>query len=169
MRTIKKTAAASDQKKEVSVMRNRSMFRRLGLAVAGVTAGVFIALPALAEPPSHGFNTRPPRPTIEHPTRVNAPHALHKPPPGFATPAQDHPLHKPHPVLPESPKPEVVVHVRPPHVVLTVAPTVTVPRTPHGRTVHVVQHSIKNHAKSPVVIPVSEGPRLPLHPSKLFN
>jgi hypothetical protein len=148
-------------------MRTRSAIRLFGGAVATVAAGAFLALPALAEPPSHGHVQRPPRPAVEHPVRVHAPHAPHKPPPGFAPQTQDHPAHKPHPVLNEGPpKPEVVIHIRAPHKTHTVAPVVTVERPAHPRKTHVIVHSQKIVNKPPIVL--EKRAKAPLtHPVKI--
>ena len=52
-------------------MRKMSLVRHLGAAVGGLALGAFIALPAVAEQPSHGFHTPP------HVVKVTKPHKPH--------------------------------------------------------------------------------------------
>lgn len=74
---------------------HRFSVHRLGLAVAGVAVGAFMALPALAEPPSHGFNTRPPRTSAPKVKQVKPPHAPHKAHPLLSPGTKgDHPTHE---------------------------------------------------------------------------
>ena len=99
-----------------------SAFRKMGLTVLGVAAGAFIAMPVLAEPPSHGFNARPPR--VDAPQR---PHVfnLHKPPPEFAPHQNDHTPHIVVTRLPQQPNlPRTHLHKD--------VAVVAIPRPPHG-------------------------------------
>lgn len=147
-------------------MRKRNGMRMLGWAVATVAAGAFLALPASAEE-VRPHNQRPPRPTVEHPVRVQAPHAVHKPPPSFAPQTQDHPAHKPHPTLNAGPpKGGVVVHVRAPHKNHRPAPVVVTQVPGQPRKEHVIVHSFKIVNK-PAIELTKRGPGGLSHPSKV--
>lgn len=87
----------------------RSWARGLGVAVTSLAIGAFVALPAMAEPPSHGFHHHPvlgvptnnhkphaPHPVIGPPTNHHAPHPVPGPPTNNHGP---HVAHKPHPGL----------------------------------------------------------------------
>jgi hypothetical protein len=89
-------------------MRKKSLARNLGTAIAGLALGAFVALPAMAEPPSHGFHTHAPRPPhAPKPQHNPAPpppgtHTSPQPPPvviGPPPPHAPHAQHKPHPGL----------------------------------------------------------------------
>ncbi len=94
-----------------------SVARAVGVLSAGFALAAFVALPAMAEPPSHGFHAHKPhaghpspnpppsghKPHAGHPT-LNPPPSGHKPHAGHPTlnpPPGGHPhvAHKPHPEL----------------------------------------------------------------------
>ena len=89
--------------------KQRSFARNLGAAAAGLALGAFVALPALAEPPSHGFHHPPgqhkphkPHPQLNPPPSGHKPHKPHpqlNPPPSGHKPHKPHQQHKPHPDL----------------------------------------------------------------------
>ena len=71
----------------------------LGVVVSSAALGMFIALPAFAEPPSHGFH-RPPHPVpVVKSHKPHAPHPAPNPPPSGHKPHVSHVEHKPHPEL----------------------------------------------------------------------
>jgi len=126
--------------------------RSLGLGVVSLGAVAFAALPAHAEQPSHGHNSRQPRQPATNPTHPHAEHAPHKQPPTFATQLQDHPTHKEHPQLAPVNKPTVMVHIRSPHKQHQVAPVITVPRPQVPGKQHIIVHSSKIVNKAPIVL-----------------
>ena len=85
-------------------MRRHTWASRLGTVVAGSALAMFVALPAFAEPPSHGFHHHPqpgPGPSNQH--KPHAPHPTLNPPPGGHKPHAPHQTlnpppsgHKPH-------------------------------------------------------------------------
>ncbi len=94
-------------------MRRNPWASRLGAVVVGTALAAFVALPAMAEPPSHGFHHHPqpgPGPSNQH--KPHAPHPVLNPPPSGHKPHAGHPTlnpppsghvphvaHKPHPEL----------------------------------------------------------------------
>ncbi len=126
-------------------MRKRSYIRQLGWAVVSVAAGAFVALPAMAEPPSHGFTTRAPRHDVQRPHK---PHVQHKPPPEAAPTINDHPPHVVHNVGGSTPSTvRTHIHKQPTRITITHAPRG--PRKTHTINFITVQHqkTIKKHTK----------------------
>lgn len=79
--------------------KKNSWVSRLGVVVASSALGMFIALPAFAEPPSHGFH-QPPHPVpVVKAQKPHAPHPSLNPPPSGHKPHVTHMDHKPHPGL----------------------------------------------------------------------
>jgi hypothetical protein len=121
-----------------------SHVRRLGWMVSGVAVGAFIALPALAEPPSHGFNSRPPRQSPASHKPTHPPHELHKAHPLLSPGTKgDHPAH--------------IVKTRPPRENVKAAPP---PAHPHNtperlvvlkNTKEVIPHQPHVNQSPPVV------------------
>jgi len=69
--------------------RKKSLASAVGLTLAGAALGAFVALPAMAEQPSHGFH---------HPPGTHKPHKPHPAPNPAPPPPAAHKPHKPHPV-----------------------------------------------------------------------
>ncbi len=103
-------------------MSKRSWVRGMGYAVTGLALGAFVALPALAEPPSHGFKHHP---VLGTPTNNHKPHAPH---PVLGVPTNNHKPHAPHPVL-GTPTNNHKPHA--PHPVLNVPTNNHAPHVPH--------------------------------------
>jgi len=82
-------------------MKKGSLARTVGAAVTGFALVGWVALPVMAEAPSHGFHHHPVLPPAvsnhkPHPS-LNPPPAPHGPP--VAKPHAPHAHHKPHPGL----------------------------------------------------------------------
>ena len=115
---------------------SRLSVRRLGLAVASVAVGAFMARAALAEPPSHGFNTRPPRPNPAPSKPVHPPHAPHKAHPLLSPGTKgDHPTHvvktRPPRENVKAPPPPAHPHNTPERLVVVKNPKEILPHQPH--------------------------------------
>jgi hypothetical protein len=109
---------------------------RLGWVVASVAAGAFAARAALAEPPSHGFNSRPPRPNPPVSKPVHPPHAPHKAHPLLAPGHKaDHPTHvvktRPPRENVKAPPPPAHPHNTPERLVVVKNPKEVIPHQPH--------------------------------------
>jgi hypothetical protein len=117
--------------------RKRNLAWSLGLAVTGLGIAAFVARPAVAEPPSHGFHVHAPHPVLVPAPNNERPstHAVHKPHPAqnpFTNPTIPGHAHKPHPSLGAAPPPATTGHlVHKPHPTLNVGPP---PSVDHNNT-----------------------------------
>jgi len=80
-------------------MKKGSLARTVGAAVTGFALVGWVALPVMAEAPSHGFHHHPVLPPATSNHKPHAPHPVLPPATSSHKPHAPHPHHKPHPGL----------------------------------------------------------------------
>ncbi len=80
-------------------MKKGSLARTVGAAVTGFALVGWMALPVMAEAPSHGFHHHPTLPPVVSNHKPHKPHPSLNPPPAPPSGHKPHTPHKPHPGL----------------------------------------------------------------------